>query len=272
VFGLVFGLVGGLVGGLVFGFVFGLVFGLAFGFSGSGNIDHEPGYINMKIKGRISPLIHKLKAGLTVGLTIGLVGGLTIGLVGGLTIGLTIGLKVGLTIGLVGGLVLGLAVGLLSWASGPIRDDHSANPSNTLRRDLQLLSLNGLMAGLTVGLAAGLAAGLVFGLAVGLTVGLAAGVTGGPAVGFVSSLAAGPPRAAEERRGNASARYLVSISILAWQRHTPPRLMRFLQDAHRLGLLREAGPVYQFRHARLQDHLATAHPQCRSTTRAKYAK
>ena len=27
-------------------------------------------------------------------------------------------------------------------------------------------------------------------------------------------------------------------------------------DAHRLGILREAGPVYQFRHAKLHDHLA----------------
>ncbi|MGW3820473.1 hypothetical protein [Streptomyces sp. NPDC005046] len=32
--------------------------------------------------------------------------------------------------------------------------------------------------------------------------------------------------------------------------------MAFLDDAHRLGLLRTVGPVYQFRHAELQDHLA----------------
>jgi hypothetical protein len=32
--------------------------------------------------------------------------------------------------------------------------------------------------------------------------------------------------------------------------------MGFLDDAHRLGLLRTAGSVYQFRHAELQDHLA----------------
>lgn len=44
--------------------------------------------------------------------------------------------------------------------------------------------------------------------------------------------------------------YLASIRVL------PMRLMSFLDDAHRLGLLRTVGPIYQFRHAELQDHLA----------------
>lgn len=36
----------------------------------------------------------------------------------------------------------------------------------------------------------------------------------------------------------------------------PLRLMRFLADAHRRAVLRQAGAVYQFRHASLQDNLA----------------
>jgi hypothetical protein len=36
----------------------------------------------------------------------------------------------------------------------------------------------------------------------------------------------------------------------------PWQLMRFLDDAHKRGVLRQAGPVYQFRHAHLQDRLA----------------
>jgi hypothetical protein len=32
--------------------------------------------------------------------------------------------------------------------------------------------------------------------------------------------------------------------------------MRFLEDARERGVLRTVGPVYQFRHARLQDRLA----------------
>jgi hypothetical protein len=37
---------------------------------------------------------------------------------------------------------------------------------------------------------------------------------------------------------------------------TPARLMRFLEDARDRNVLRAIGPVYQFRHARLQDRLA----------------
>ncbi|MFC6080402.1 KGGVGR-motif variant AAA ATPase [Sphaerisporangium aureirubrum] len=43
---------------------------------------------------------------------------------------------------------------------------------------------------------------------------------------------------------------------LALRGHLPWRLMRFLADAHRRGVLRQNGPVYQFRHAHLQDWLA----------------
>lgn len=37
----------------------------------------------------------------------------------------------------------------------------------------------------------------------------------------------------------------------------PRRLMRFLEEAHALGVLRRSGSVYQFRHADLQEVLAT---------------
>ena len=50
--------------------------------------------------------------------------------------------------------------------------------------------------------------------------------------------------------------YLATAGYLAFRHELPFRLMPFLDDAHRLGLLRTAGPVYQFRHAEFQDHLA----------------
>ncbi|MFD8998162.1 hypothetical protein [Streptomyces abikoensis] len=37
----------------------------------------------------------------------------------------------------------------------------------------------------------------------------------------------------------------------------PWRLMAFLEEAHTRGALRQVGAVYQFRHARLQQQLAT---------------
>ena len=48
---------------------------------------------------------------------------------------------------------------------------------------------------------------------------------------------------------------LASLSLGA-RRRLPCYLMGFLDDVYRLGLLRIVGPVHQFRHATLQDHLA----------------
>lgn len=47
---------------------------------------------------------------------------------------------------------------------------------------------------------------------------------------------------------------------LAIRWRTPVNLIQFLEDAHGRNILRTVGPVYQFRHARLQDHLARQEP------------
>ncbi len=78
------------------------------------------------------------------------------------------------------------------------------------------------------GLLGGLVAGLVFGLAAGLGSALAL----------------------------ASTTFHLAVGLRAAQRRLPWRIMGFLDDAYRLGLLRVVGPVYQFRHAELQDYLA----------------
>ncbi|MER8002678.1 hypothetical protein [Streptomyces sp. NPDC095613] len=39
----------------------------------------------------------------------------------------------------------------------------------------------------------------------------------------------------------------------------PWAVVTFLDDAYQRGVLRQAGAVYQFRHARLRSHLAQAH-------------
>jgi hypothetical protein len=79
-------------------------------------------------------------------------------------------------------------------------------------------------------------------------------VPGGPAI---------PVPFGFEESGTAAAAYLITTVVL-WAGHRLPlRLMRFLDDAHRLGLLRAVGPTYQFRHAELQDHLAEVDPHIR---------
>jgi hypothetical protein len=51
----------------------------------------------------------------------------------------------------------------------------------------------------------------------------------------------------------------LAISQLAIGNRVPMRLIHFLEDARRREVLRTVGPVYQFRHARLQDRLAVQH-------------
>lgn len=52
---------------------------------------------------------------------------------------------------------------------------------------------------------------------------------------------------------------------LTIQQRTPIQLVRFLDDARERGVLRTVGPLYQFRHARLQDRLAELHPTTPTT-------
>ncbi|MEU8383596.1 hypothetical protein, partial [Streptosporangium sp. NPDC048865] len=54
--------------------------------------------------------------------------------------------------------------------------------------------------------------------------------------------------------------YTIAVRRLARKKHLPRKLMAFLDDAHRLDLLRTVGPIYQFRHAEPQDHLAALPP------------
>ncbi|WFE34571.1 NACHT domain-containing protein [Micromonospora sp. WMMD975] len=58
--------------------------------------------------------------------------------------------------------------------------------------------------------------------------------------------------------GPASQRFAAVRLSYALRFRLPWRLMPFLIDAHRRGVLRQIGAVYQFRHLRLQNHLAEA--------------
>ncbi|MFJ8004884.1 NACHT domain-containing protein [Streptomyces fagopyri] len=53
-------------------------------------------------------------------------------------------------------------------------------------------------------------------------------------------------------------RFLITRGWLAVTGRTPWRLMRFLDEAHRRGVLRQSGAYYEFRHQRLQRRLAGA--------------
>jgi hypothetical protein len=58
---------------------------------------------------------------------------------------------------------------------------------------------------------------------------------------------------------NAWCAYRIAVRRVAREHGLPRDLMSFLDDAHRLGLLRAQGAAYQFRHDALREHLAAGY-------------
>ena len=155
------------------------------------------------------------------------------------------------------GVVVGDAVGLVAWLgagvvagmSWPGTDSTSPLSPLSSRRSDQAF---GLAAGIAAWLGIGLVTGAteVFrgtaGLGIALGIALGAGLAAGLLVWLVY------PQSWSSS--------LLAFAQLALAYRTPVRLMRFLEDARSRGVLRTVGPVYQFRHARLQDRLATQEP------------
>jgi hypothetical protein len=256
--GLTFGLAvgrGGLAGGLVFGLTFGPMFGLLFGPTAGRWLADEPAYANLQVRQRVTLLTRSLGTGLAVGLAVGLTAGLVLGLAVGLAVGLATGLTVGLTAGTAGGVTAGLMVGLITWTGIPNnRTGWASRPQSTYRATRTLTVLQLCLALLGIGLVVVLVGWLAAGLPVTLTTGLMVGLVGGLMSGLVIGLAA-RVRDRLVIRSGAWLSYVLAICRLAASGKLPLRLMGFLDDAYRLGLLRIVGPAYQFRHAEFQDHL-----------------
>ncbi|MFB9238441.1 BTAD domain-containing putative transcriptional regulator [Plantactinospora siamensis] len=197
-------------------------------------------------------------------------------------------------------LAFGLGTGLPAWLETPTKADHASSPATTYAQDRVATLVFGLSVAVSIGLfyafaisvsqphsnlgavadpfhlnralsAAGVSAlfgwfvfryvgaacygpagfvigGLAMAHHISLGLGLAAGALFGLAVGLTTALS------------RSWASYQVSRAWLALGGRTPLRLDRFLQDAHRRGVLRLAGAHYQVRHTRLHDHLADGRP------------
>ncbi|MEU7856224.1 NACHT domain-containing protein [Nonomuraea sp. NPDC049141] len=234
--GLGLGLGSGLMVGLVVGFMLGFVLVLVFPRSSK-----TPGYANLRLRGRTPLLLRSIKGRLE--------GVLALRLLLVLVITLLVGPRAGLAVGLAAGLVMGLGVtlafGLIDWGEQPTLISTST-PRSSWQADRALTLLRMVVFGFPMGLAMGLAGVLAMGLAAGLAFGLA----GMLVVGLAGGLLVG--------KHHAWLVCTIAVARLALQHRLPWQVMDFLDDAHRLGLLRAVGPVYQFRHAALHDHLAAA--------------
>ncbi|MDI5969753.1 NACHT domain-containing protein [Streptomyces sp. SL13] len=205
------------------------------GFTAGMNRDTKPVRINapqLVTRRGVRRLASRLKTSLPVGLTNWLAdelrGRLTKWLTKWLPVWLTNWLTNWLPYGLVGDLTFGLTAGASADPSS------AATPGSTIRKDTQVALLSALVGILLGMLLGGPAGGLRCGLADGLALGLMVGLV-----------------------NRASRRY--TVFLICARRKVPFRLVRFLDWACTVGLMRYSGSAYQFRHRELQLWLAT-HP------------
>jgi hypothetical protein len=224
-FALMGGLAGGLLGGLAMGFGTVLVGGLL-GVGVSVDTEKEPRTIFPRW-----PRPHEL-SGLLMG-------------------GLLVSLLIGLMVGGVAGVMAGVGVWLTSrlWAlldlwTGPLPHASTMTPTTSYRIDRQTSIVVGLAGG---GLGGGLLGGLTGGLGGGLLGGLMVGLVGGLLCALLIGLM------------GASITVSLAELILTITGAGRVKFIQVLEDAHQRQVLRQAGVVYQFRHAELQDHLAEIH-------------
>ncbi|MCX4906354.1 NACHT domain-containing protein [Streptomyces sp. NBC_00878] len=253
--GLRFALVRGLVVGLLHGLVSGLIFGIVYGYVSRGAA--EPSRVRVQVFGRTGGRRAKFLPRFQLGLMCGVLAALVILFLDRVVVE-SLGLADGLDGGLVGGLVfvpglgvgVGLALGIMSWLEVPIDIRSGVSSSALLSQDRRNVGFYLLVWAVVFGVGAGTATGLtgagpgdgaVWGLLIGLAFGIEAAFAGGLAYGL--SFTAWGQWVALARI------WLPLTGKLPW------RLIAFLDDACERDVLRQAGAVYQFRHAELQDHL-----------------
>ncbi|MEU3774313.1 NACHT domain-containing protein [Streptomyces sp. NPDC032472] len=160
------------------------------------------------------------------------------------------------TFGLVGGLAIGLVTGIVAalhrWLFSPVDIVRALSPRASLRTD----RTTAIAQGLIVFLFGTLATVLLF---------LALPQPGISQRGSLSALI-WPLVGSLAIALSAWGWFLTARLWLCGTGKLPWRLMTFLNEAHRRGVLRQEGAVYQFRHARVQTQLAAAYEQQVSDT------
>ncbi|MFC0541537.1 BTAD domain-containing putative transcriptional regulator [Kutzneria chonburiensis] len=218
----------------------------------------------------------------------------TVGAVAGACLGFGWSLPIGV-IGLVA-VVFGLAVGVHVWLGTPLDANRVSSPDSVLRQDRAAALSFTLSFTVSLGLFYGLALTLTqdeptveildgrFDVVLSVAGGIAAALLGryfAPKPGTIFYGIAGALISGQLIPDAPSVVYAVAAGGLfgvgvglsvclsrAWgafgctrlwlaaRGQIPLRFMAFLDDAHRRGVLRQVGAVYQFRHARLQERLA----------------
>lgn len=137
---------------------------------------------------------------------------------------------------------LTLLLGLLRWLEASEGGARAESPGSLLASDRTASIANGVAFGAVVSVATAIPAMRAMGIVLGLIAGLCVGMFGLAPIAVLFS---------------AWGRFTVARIWLAGQGHLPLTFMSFLDDAHRRGVLRQAGTSYRFRHVLVRDHLSS---------------
>jgi hypothetical protein len=235
------------------------------------------GFIDVLVVYRHANLYQAVADGLAVGLAVGLAAGfftislrttpsevqfvarkgipiflrhLAIGLAGGVGVGVVAGALLGSGFGLLTAVVIGLTLGLMDglnvWLDVSTDVTCALSPKSTRSAERIASVARSVADGVAIAAASGVAFGLAYGTRSAIIHALVFGVGFGLADQYMGLSA------------SVWGRYFIAKAWLALSGRLPWRLMAFLDDAYTRGLLRRVGAGYQFRHARLQEHLASA--------------
>ncbi|MEV4581376.1 NACHT domain-containing protein [Nonomuraea jabiensis] len=196
----------------------------------------SPGHADFHLRGRLAELLPALQDGLIVGALGAVIGWLMPYASRTPEFAARSSVQIGL-LSFIGFVAL---LSLIRWVESPTVDLTARSPRSTWQADRNLTAIR-IIGGLVVGFAT---AGVL--LYSRLPTGMAIMV--GLVLGLLFGLVLG--------RHHAWLAYKLTVPRLATRGSLPLRAMDFLDDAHRLGLLRTEGPYYQFRHIELQQHLA----------------
>jgi len=232
------GLTDVLLNGIGSGIVFGLLIAFLFGNVVSDMVEGEAHTLRPRWP-RPREIVRLLMVTLIVALAMGLFAGFTIGRQQGLEAGIVFGLGVW-----VFALPIGLVVRLKRLWQIPVSTT-AATPSTEYRHNRRTSTVFALGIGLVFGLFFGIPAGTLYGFASGLWAGILTGLTIGSQIGLKSPALL-----------VALAQFVLAITGGGWV-----SFMRLLEDAHHCQVLRQAGAVYQFRHADFQEYLNKLHQQ-----------
>ena len=233
VIGAMTGLVAGAVDDVTGGVVLGALTGIATGVGATTRWSPKPVRgVRWQRPSRSTVIVAAL-AGIVLATLAGAIAG---------TANLVIDVEAGILLTIVTAIIIGFPGWILEQKGVPLDASSAMSPSAVLAQDR---GAGAILWGLTAAafiFPVWFLVGVLRGLVAGILIGATAGVIMGALVSFAE--AAWPS-------------FMVARGWLALRHQLPWRLMPFLADAHRRGVLRQAGAVYQFRHIELQHRLAT---------------